>query len=100
MQPQSSRRTRCVAATPYAAEHGALAARLAYQRNAWNLPRDFTRCGAYLVYRMYDPVRSFEAGAMDVGGMVAAQQRTDAWLADLKKEAVQKRNEQGKLPKL
>jgi hypothetical protein len=89
-----------VAPTPYAADHGALAKRLAYQRKAWNLPPDFTQCGAYLVYRMHDPVRAFEAAAMDIGAMVTAQQHTDAWLAELKKDAVQKRNALGTLPKL
>ncbi|MDP2193610.1 MAG: hypothetical protein Q8K36_03695, partial [Alphaproteobacteria bacterium] len=73
------------------------------QRNKANgLPADLTSCGAYHTYLRngLDPVVRFNAHMYDLGGIVASERRSGAWVAQIKADAIKKRQAGGKVPKL
>lgn len=63
-------------------------------------PADLRECGAFMFYGSVDPVTLYTAGLYDVGAIVATVRARQAWVDQLRTEAVQKRQAQGQAPRL
>lgn len=66
----------------------------------YTLPADLTSYGTFMYYTAVDPVSLFTGGIYDVGAIVATQRARQAWVDKLRSEAIQKREGQGKAPRL
>ena len=66
------------------------------------LPADLSKCGAFLYYTgtNFNPASHFIAGLFDVGAIVATHQARNAWVEQLKNDAIRKREGSGTVPKL